>query len=103
MSRKVPAFYCKAAGVMLLVEKMSNANNLTNLYADPLLPIAEAMALLGIRHRSTITRQIRAGKINAVRIGRCYKIRASEVLKLAEGKLSRCLELAPYAAINSSR
>ena len=60
----------------------------SHVHDDPLVPIAEAMLLLGIRHRSTILRQIRAGRMNVVRIGKRYKIRSSELAKLMEGKIS---------------
>jgi excisionase family DNA binding protein len=67
--------------------KIVKANKaLANLYADPLLPIAEAQRLLGIKNRSTLTRQIQAGKLSAVRIGNVFKIRSSELLKLIEGR-----------------
>jgi len=80
--------------------KSTLANQLTVLTDDPLLKLSDALPLLGIKHRSTALMWHRRGKLALIRIGREYRIRASELLRVSKGGM--CLEPAPSVATNSA-
>lgn len=58
---------------------------LCSMVDDPLLRLSDVLPLLGVRHRSTVMRWGRAGKIALVKVGSHYRVRASEVLRISGG------------------
>lgn len=58
---------------------------LLSLTDDPLLPLRDVLSLLNVRHRSTVIRWGRAGKIALLKVGKQYRVRASEVLRISQG------------------
>jgi len=77
-------------------------HQLAVLHDDPLLKLSDALPLIGVAHRSTAMRWHRAGRLQLVKIGAFYRVRASEVLRLAEGRIQQCLERVESAKISSA-